>query len=366
MADLPNNYVIGRGKLYFDQFAAGTTTTTGERYLGNSPEFSLNQSSEDLDHYSSDEGIRVKDASVTLSQENGGSITLDSISPENVALWFLGSEQTVVIASATGLSQVNVVQKDTYVQLGATTASPQGHGGVTNVVINSPTGVKASGTYTLSANPAANDTVLIGGSVITWKASGAVGAQVNIGADITASAAALAAYINANSVSLGVTATAAIGVVTVKARIGGVAGNAITTTEVGTNSAFSGATLTGGATGPIAALNNWEVDLSSGRLHVLNTAVDISDGDTLTITYDTAAQSVYQVVAQGLSIYGALRFIATNPVGKKVNYFFPYVKLTPDGDFSLKGDDWQTLQFTIDILKLNDTTERIYTTFPAS
>lgn len=362
MADQPNNYTIGRGKLYFDQFADGTTTRTGERYLGNSPEFSLNQSSEDLDHYSSDEGIRVKDASVTLSQENGGSFTLDSISPENMAMWFLGNKGTVVIASATGLTKVAVVTRGTYVQLGETTAAPQGHGGVTNIVINSPTGVKATGAYTITANPAANDTVVIGGSTITWKASGAVGAQVNIGADITASAAALAAYINANSVALGVTATSALGVVTLKANVGGVAGNAITTTEVGTNTAFGAATLTGGATGPIAALNNWEVDLTTGRLKILDTAVDVADGDTLTITYDTAAQTLSQVIAKGLSIYGALRFISANPVGKKTDYFFPYVKITPDGDFNLKGDDWQSLGFTVDILKLNDTTERIYTT----
>ena len=52
MAD--NNYVLGRGKLYFDRFPDGTKTPTGERYFGNTPSFSMSLDSETLDHYNSD------------------------------------------------------------------------------------------------------------------------------------------------------------------------------------------------------------------------------------------------------------------------------------------------------------------------
>jgi hypothetical protein len=56
-----NNYVIGRGKLYWDQFLTGTQTPTGQRYLGNTPALSMTSAYQNLDHYSSDFGLRVKD-----------------------------------------------------------------------------------------------------------------------------------------------------------------------------------------------------------------------------------------------------------------------------------------------------------------
>jgi hypothetical protein len=59
-------------------------------------------------------------------------------------------------------------------------------------------------------------------------------------------------------------------------------------------------------------------------------------------------------------VEGALFFEATNPVGLRFDYTFPYVQLSPDGDFQLKGDEWQQLSFTFEALKLNDTTETVY------
>jgi hypothetical protein len=36
------------------------------------------------------------------------------------------------------------------------------------------------------------------------------------------------------------------------------------------------------------------------------------------------------------------------------------VQISPDGDFALKGDDWQAMTFSVEVLKLNDSTERQY------
>lgn len=107
----------------------------------------------------------------------------------------------------------------------------------------------ASGTYTFStAVPSADETVTVGGKVITFKAVPAAGTfQVAIGATLAETAANLAAFINAHRNEFGavpVTATSNAGVTTLKAP--GVAGNAITITETGANIAASGATLTGG------------------------------------------------------------------------------------------------------------------------
>jgi phage tail sheath gpL-like len=111
----------------------------------------------------------------------------------------------------------------------------------------------ASGTVTLSGAGAANDTILINGVTFTAQASGATGNQWNVGANATASAAAIAAAINGSASALvnqHVTATSALGVVTITAVNKGVFGNAVTIAEGvdgGSVMTVSGARLTGGA-----------------------------------------------------------------------------------------------------------------------
>lgn len=77
----------------------------------------------------------------------------------------------------------------------------------------------------------------------------------------------------------------------------------------------------------------------------------IEAGDPVKITYDNAASTRSQVVSSNKTIEGALHFKAFNPVGPKVDYLMPWVKLTPNGDFALKGDDWLTLPFNVEVLK---------------
>ncbi len=72
------NYVLGRGKVYVDRYPqnaimSAATVGEGERYIGNTPEFNTNSTSEDLDHYDSDAGVRTKDDSVQLSFDRAGS-----------------------------------------------------------------------------------------------------------------------------------------------------------------------------------------------------------------------------------------------------------------------------------------------------
>lgn len=115
--------------------------------------------------------------------------------------------------------------------------------------------VKASGTVTFTGVGAADDTILINGVTFTAKASGATGDQWNKGATLSASAANLAAAINASTTALVagyVTAAAVAGVVTITAERPGVLGNCITIAE-GVDStnkmAVSGDRLTGGTSG---------------------------------------------------------------------------------------------------------------------
>lgn len=112
---------------------------------------------------------------------------------------------------------------------------------------------QASGTIAFSGVSTANDTVLINGVTFTAVASGATGNQWNVGANATASAANLAAAINASAtalVSSQVSASAASGTLTITSLNYGVYGNQCTIAkgvDAGSVMTVSGARLTGGA-----------------------------------------------------------------------------------------------------------------------
>ncbi len=251
------NYVLGRGKLFFDQFLPGTNTKTGERYLGNSPALSLTSESESLDHFNSDEGINVKDDSVTLSTNRTGSFTLDDISMENIALFFNATLAPVTQSSGSVVDEQASagVVKGAYYQLGVPT---------------NPAGVR-------------------GVSAVTVKAGASAGA-----------------------------ATA------------------------------------------LVAGTDYDVDLALARVYI-RPGSSVNTAHNLYVSYTRAANSREQaVVNSGATVEGALRFIAINAKGVNRDYYFPKVTISPNGDFSLKGDDWQQLPFNLEILKLNDSTASMY------
>ncbi len=366
MADvMENNYVVGRGRLFFGQFKPGTRKAKGQLYFGNTPELSTSQNEDKLDHYSAEAGVRVKDASVTLQNDSSGSFQCDNIDNANLALWFRG----------------DVIQR---IEAGSDSAH---------------------GTLTIAtAVPVDGDKFTIGGQDIVFKAAAPVGMQVLIGGTITESATNLKNFINATP-SLGVTATSAVGVVTLTAIAAGEGGNAITlakTFATGANGTVSGATLTGGTDstetidGDRVVLGTWlqlgvsadmpqgirgttnvtitgvdedsyVVESATGRIYLNSDAPDITPGEDLEISYGVAAAIEDIVIAKGESIEGELQFLANNAAGLNKDFFWPYVRLTPDGDFALKGDDWQAMTFQFEILKRDALTERQYiTTRPAS
>jgi phage tail sheath gpL-like len=138
--------------------------------------------------------------------------------------------------------------------------------GKVDLTIDDGNGVAASGTITLTGVGQANDTILINGVTFTAKASGATGNEWNVGGSATLSAAAIAAAINASAsalVSGHVTATSALGVVTITSKVANVYGNAVTIAEGVdglSHMAVSGARLTGG-TAPTNASSSSSVSV---------------------------------------------------------------------------------------------------------
>lgn len=265
MADTDNNYVYGRGELHFDRMMPGTKTGTGERYLGNTPEFALSTASEALDHYDADHGINVKDDSIDTTNDLTASTITDNISGANLALFFTGDQLKSVVASSTAIVDADItVTKDRTYQLGTTDAQPAGARSIDNVVAKKVT------PGALPADPP---------------------------------------------------------------------------------------TLT-----PITLAGNIEVDLELGRAHILADAPGVAEGDVIRFTYDQDAYTNEIVIGKADAIFGAMRFISMNPKGAKRDVYLPYCKLTPNGDYNLKGDDWQQFGFSLEVLKKNSSTERIYVT----
>lgn len=239
----PMNYTLGRGEIYFNKFKPGTQVGTGERYIGNTPEISLTNETENLDHYNSDRGVREKDASVVLQTNRSGSFTTDHISPENLALFFFGSTSALTQTAATSETEVLTnVQQGRFYQLGESPANP--------------TGIR-------------------------------------------------------NLTSLEVTDSGS------------------TTYELGTD---------------------YMVDMELGRIEILEGGGIDNDTD-ITVTYDADASTRELVLSGATPIEGSMRYISRNAAGEQLDYYWPWVKLSPNGDFALKGDEWQTIPFSVEVLR---------------
>ncbi len=97
---------------------------------------------------------------------------------------------------------------------------------------------------------------------------------------------------------------------------------------------------------------DYELDLVMGRVFVINGSLVLTAGEELrvTLTADAApTTSVDEVKAlTQSSVTGALKFIAENPAAndQQTEYQFHKVSLKAEGDFSLIGDEFSTMNFT--------------------
>ena len=147
-----------------------------------------------------------------------------------------------------------------------------------------------------------------------------------------------------------VTASAAAGVVTVTAQTAGTTGNSIALAKSGTDIAVSGANLSGGTGTALVDGTDYTLDADIGLLTILETG-SIVAGDDLDITYSVRASTRERVISGSSPVEGAALYKAQNPKGKNFHYYMPYLRLSPNGDYALKGDEWQAIPFTLDIQK---------------
>lgn len=365
MAARNKEYTLGRGKISIARFKTGTQIPDGFRYIGNTPAVAMSISSDNLDHFDSDNGVNEKDDSVTLQTNRTASLTTDNIIPANVALFFFGESEVVAQSAQTNLTEVLAdIKLDHGYRLGTTAQNPLGYFGIDPagfVVSDGGSASAATGTVTLSGAPTAGDTVTIGGQVYTYADTSANPFDVTVGADATASAANLRAAIMAGAGSgtaygagtianSDVTAVASTGTVTLTAKTSGVAGNTIALAKSGSAIAVSGATLTGGSGNVYVEGVDYKLDADYGLLTLLSDGA-LAGGEDVTVRFSVRASSRERVISGNTQVEGAMIYQANNPKGENVNYYFPYVRIAPDGDYTLKGDTWQEIPLAIEILK---------------
>lgn len=107
-------------------------------------------------------------------------------------------------------------------------------------------GTKPAGTLTFGGTGAPGDTITLGSHVITLVASGATGAQVNIGASATDTAQNVKTYINANPIQTQSVATGGGAALTVTSRFNR-KGAMVKTLTTGTDATWGGTVMTGGS-----------------------------------------------------------------------------------------------------------------------
>lgn len=128
---------------------------------------------------------------------------------------------------------------------------------------------------------------------------------------------------------------------------------ALTITAV-TDDASTPVALPGGNDGA-----NYVYDAELGRIYIKEDAPDVTDGDTIKVTYTAAAHSRTVIISKGETIRGSLRYIADNTTGENRDDYWPLVEISPDGDYEFKADSWQEMSFTCEVLKA-DGYERHY------
>ncbi|WP_341674948.1 hypothetical protein [Niveibacterium sp. SC-1] len=130
-----NDYAIPRGRVYFDPEVGGVNI--GEKPLGNCPGVTVQIETTKSDHFSSETGLRQKDASVVVEVNRTGKVTCDNITLENLAYFFSGAVESVTQSSGTVTAESHTVQSGRHYQIGKSSANPAGVRNISSLVVKS-------------------------------------------------------------------------------------------------------------------------------------------------------------------------------------------------------------------------------------
>lgn len=343
MVTVTENYTLGRGVVHIDVWE-NNAPTGAFRDIGNAPLFNFSQTANKIDHFSSRQGLRVKDASVYTEITMNGKIEIDNISGDNLALWLSGDseiETQVATGGGSPLTETITAKKGRWFHLGTATF-PAGLRNLANFTIarensafNEVTAVSAAGagsgltdgtrTFTVAdgtGTTAAVFSFTVSGGSITGAATIIEAGRYSVNPDTTANA----------------TCTVDSGV------LGGATFNL-------TMGAKADATL---------STDQYEFDGTQGRVYLAADADEFDDGDTLNLGYKKLGATRETVEASGVPLTVSIMFLSDNGNGVNRNYFFPKCTIQADGDFAAIGEEFQKMSFSFEALEKDTATARAY------
>lgn len=133
------NYTLGAGKLYFNRLDEDGNPT-GEFYIGNTTSLSGSTDETREEHFSADEKARSKDASVVTQSDETVSFTTDDIQPENLAMLWKGTAETLAVAAISSTTENFTVRRGRWYQIGESPTSPTGARSVTVTAVTDDAG----------------------------------------------------------------------------------------------------------------------------------------------------------------------------------------------------------------------------------
>jgi hypothetical protein len=307
-----DNYTLGKGILYFDQFDT-TGALTGERDLGNAPSLSFNMTVDMLDHFSSRAGLSAKDKQVTRQITPSFSFTLDEINKDNLGMLFYGNMEDITQAAADNLTTAlpATVAKNLYYDIGARKV------GLTAVDVVWESGMSAvdvpDGSQLSNVSGASPTDYMVSIAAIT----NTIYLQGEVGTGLAASGSL---FVGTTQVATYTVAPAfRSGVVLVKE---------------GANWFAPGAEFT--------------VDATLGRIKIGAASTLVGAG---TIYYAVEADTYTKISAlKQTKLQGKIRFVSDNPEGGQYILQAWKCSLVPDGDTAFIGEDWSTIGFTCEVL----------------
>lgn len=105
------DYVLGRGKIYLSELDENGLPKVW-RDIGNVPTFNITVAEEELEHFTTREGLKIKDRTVTLSKDVSFTFSMDTINDENFALFFSGETVDYTNPAIAGFTQWQIIGDD--------------------------------------------------------------------------------------------------------------------------------------------------------------------------------------------------------------------------------------------------------------
>lgn len=303
------NYMLGRGSLYFTVLDTATGLYGTERHLGNAKDFSLNINATKLEHFTTMSGLKSKDKSVISQVAPTFTFTLDEFDEENWKLLVYGVSSAISQGASDGNTLV----------LGTPTKGKRYDLEKYNIQSKYLTHGAVTGTF------AAAETITGGTSAAT-----AVIAVVRTGELILKTIS--------GTFQSGETITG-----------GTSAAHAVTSSALLTTAGKVDVRQTNTPFTVYLPNSDYIVDPITGGI-TLTPNSDVSG--SITITFGAAAFSGTLISAlASLSQEGRLRFVSDNPEGGQYEMRAWRVMVSPDGDTGLLADSWAEMKFTGEVLR---------------